>query len=194
MGALTRSVYKKWLECSLTACSCETKWVAVNSLLISKQSFCFARCDVNRKRLLAISWKITIWNTFADFTMRHSFMKWHTKKTHVVRRNACFLLTYNGMKITKKSIRKMFFFIELNLPNFFGIHLNDATYEKEKKNEEFTCFEFSRICLRAISSSSRWRSTSNGLTIDSDGFVRFSSMKSSYWRKHNADSICGMMM
>lgn len=37
-----------------------------------------------------------------------------------------------------------------------------------------TCFVFSRICLRAISSKSRCRKTSNGLTIESDGFVRFS--------------------
>lgn len=45
-----------------------------------------------------------------------------------------------------------------------------------------TCFEFSRICLRAISSSSRWRSTSNGFTIESEGFVRFSGINSSCWR------------
>lgn len=42
-----------------------------------------------------------------------------------------------------------------------------------------TCFVFSRICLRAISRSSRCRSTSNGLTMDSDGFVRFHSVNTS---------------
>lgn len=44
----------------------------------------------------------------------------------------------------------------------------------------FTCLEFSRICLRAISNSSLCRSTSNGFTIESDGFERFSGRKSSY--------------
>lgn len=54
-----------------------------------------------------------------------------------------------------------------------------------------TCFEFSRICLRAISRSSRWRSTSNGFTIESDGFVRFSGTKSSCWRiAHMQSNVC----
>lgn len=39
-----------------------------------------------------------------------------------------------------------------------------------------TCLEFSRICLRAISRSSRCLSTSSGFTMDSDGFVRFISV------------------
>lgn len=39
---------------------------------------------------------------------------------------------------------------------------------------KFTCIEFSRICLRAISRSSRCRSTSNGATMDREVFVRFS--------------------
>lgn len=40
----------------------------------------------------------------------------------------------------------------------------------------FTCIEFSRICLRAISRSSRCRSTSNGAIMEREVFVRFSGM------------------